>query len=79
MNLNLECLFAFSGVMDGFRGLVSNTFLCEIGMPKLFYASTSLPVVGISFDWAVAVGEVVGFLLPSLSSIETSTLPDARL
>ena len=48
-------------------------------MPKLFYASTSLPLVGISFDRAVAVGEVVGFLLPSLSSIETSSLPDAKL
>ena len=48
-------------------------------MPKLFYASTSLPFIGISFEWPVAVGEVVGFLLPSLSSIETSSLPDARL
>ena len=48
-------------------------------MPKLFYASTSLPLIGISFDWPVVVGEVGVFLLPSLSSIETSSLPDARL
>ena len=63
----------------GLRGLIPNTFLFEVGMSELFHASTLLSVVGISFDRAVAVGGVVGFLLPSLSSIETSSLPDARL